>query len=276
MVSEAVKAVRLQVDLEPRLAVVTGSGLADIAERVTDATTIAYRDIPGHPVSTVEGHPGELVFGRLGETPVVIARGRCHLYEGFSPVEVTFGVRLMRALGAQVLVVTNAAGGLAPEFRAGDVMVIADHLFFPGMAGSNPLVGPNDASVGPRFPGMWNAYDPVLRAQAKQALRRARFAVHEGVYAMVAGPSFETPAEARALRALGADAVGMSTAPEVVAARHMDMRVVGFSLITNRVRLEPPSLDEGLAPDLHEEVMSVGLSAAGRLAQALEEICRAL
>lgn len=273
---EALEAVGGRSSIVPRVAIVAGSGLSGISERVQDPTTIPYGSIPGWPPSTVGGHAGELVLGHLGDTPVAVARGRCHLYEGYTAVEVTFGVRLLHALGARTLIVTNAAGGLNPEYRPGDIMVIVDHVFLPGMAGPNPLIGPNDDAIGPRFPGMWNAYDPRLQRVAEDALISAGLHHRRGVYAMVVGPSFETPAEARALRVLGADAVGMSTAPEVVVGRHRGMRVLGLSLITNRVRLEPPSLDEDGLADLHEEVTEVGVAAAGPLARAIAQVCRTL
>lgn len=270
--SLALGVVREAVRSDPRVAVVAGSGLSGLAERVSDPVVLPYGDIPGWPGSTVTGHAGQLVVGRMGGQAVAVASGRAHLYEGYTPADVTFGVRLLRDLGATTLIVTNAAGGLNPEYQGGDLMVISDHVNLPGLAGLNPLIGPNDPDVGPRFPGMLNAYDPVLREHAASDARKAGFTVHQGVYAMVTGPNYETPVEARVLRAIGGDAVGMSTAPEVIVARHAGMRVLGLSLITNRVRLEPPSSHEDTGADLHSEVTATSARAAERLGGVIESV----
>ncbi|MFN2114648.1 MAG: purine-nucleoside phosphorylase [Anaerolineae bacterium] len=274
--TDAVAVVRSSTDAVPRVAVVAGSGLSGLADGIEGPVVVPYVELPGWPASTVRGHTGQLVLGRLGGTEVAIAAGRAHLYEGYSPQEVTFGVRVMRDLGATVLIVTNAAGGLNPEYAAGDLMVIADHVFLPGLSGLNPLVGSNDSEIGPRFPSMTNAYDPALREYAARAARAEGLTVHEGVYAMVAGPSYETPAEARALRALGGDAVGMSTAPEVVVARHAGMRVLGLSLITNRVRLEPQSRAFEPEPDLHAEVIASSGKGSDRLSRVIAAVAASL
>ena len=258
----------------PRVGVIAGSGLSDLDAALEDAVRLPYDALPGWPAATVLGHAGELALGRLGGIDVAIARGRAHLYEGRSPRDVTFGTRLLRALGVETLVVTNAAGGLNDAFAPGDVMVIRDHIFWPGLAGANPLVGPNDDAVGPRFPSLLDAYDPALRRAAAGCLADAGLTVREGVYAMVAGPSFETPAEARLLRLAGADAVGMSTCPEVIVARHGGLEVVGISVITNRVPLEPPAVP--VTADLHAEVLEAGRAAAGRLAIALVALVEAI
>ena len=242
---------------------ILGSGLGGLAERVGTPTVVPYGDIPGFPTSGVEGHANRLVLGTLAGVPVVAMQGRAHLYEGYSPQEVVFPTRVMAQLGARTLIVSNAAGGLNLSFRAGDLMVIADHIFLPGLAGLNPLGGPNDDSVGPRFPNMTDAYDPALRALARELAPDLR----EGVYVMVAGPSYETPAEARWLRSLGADAVGMSTCPEVVAARHMGLRVLGMSLISNVLTGEPVS---------HEEVLATANEAAQRFCGLVERIVERL
>lgn len=263
----ALAAVAAATPRRPRIAVVAGSGLAALDAAVEEAVRLDYADLPGWPAATVLGHAGELVLGRMAGVDVAVARGRAHLYEGHSPRAVTFGVRLLRALGAETLVVTNAAGGLNPAFDPGDVMVIADHIFWPGLAGANPLVGPNDDAVGPRFPGMADAYDAALRRAARDHLTAAGLVVREGIYAMVAGPSFETPAEARLLRLAGADVVGMSTCPEVVAARHAGMAVVGVSVVTNRVALTPAAAP--VTEDLHAEVLAAGRAAAAALVEAL-------
>jgi purine-nucleoside phosphorylase len=269
-----VVAARLAGPLE--VAIVAGSGLAGLAARVREPVIIPYEEIPGWPLSTVSGHAGDLALGELGGRSVAVARGRAHLYEGYGPRQATFGVRLLRALGARVLVVTNAAGGLNPAYGVGDVMVLADHICLPGLAGLNPLAGPNDDAVGPRFPGMAEAYDAGLRRLAAAAAHQAGFQVHEGVYVMVGGPSFETPAEIRLLRQLGADAVGMSTALEVIVARHAGMHVSGLSLITNVIPPAPAAPPAAGPPDLHAEVMAAGAAAAERLARVVDAIVRGL
>lgn len=261
----------------PRVLVIAGSGLSELGARVEEGLRVPYRDIPGWPVSTVAGHAGELALGRLGDVPCAVACGRAHLYEGYSPQELVFGLRTLAELGPSVAIVTNAAGSLRQDLSPGEVMLLEDHLFLPGIAGMSPLVGPNDPAKGPRFPSMLGAYDPELRAAARAAFQAEGLSVQEGVYAMVAGPSFETPAEARMLRALGADAVGMSTAPEVVAARHLGLRVLGASLVSNRVALRWPEPDAARAvtPDgeaLHEEVKEMGAKAAPRLAAGIARL----
>lgn len=274
-IAAAADAVRAATVHAPRLAIVAGSGLAALCERLEGADQVAFADLPGWPPSTTPGHAGRLAIGLLGGVPTAVALGRAHLYEGYSPAEVAFGIGVLHRLGARTLVVTNAAGGLDPALTPGDVMVIADHLFLPGMAGASPLRGPNDPARGPRFPAMVNAYDPGLRRLAIAHAPAAGIVAREGVYAMVAGPSFETPAEARFLLAIGADAVGMSTAPEVVAARHLGMRCLGLSLITNRVALAPPSRAGGPAV-LHDEVLAQGAASAPRMAAWLEALAPAI
>jgi purine-nucleoside phosphorylase len=233
-VSEAVAAIRARVQFQPTVALILGSGLGDLASEVRDATAIPYGEIPHFARSTVAGHAGRLLLGMLADVPVVIMQGRFHFYEGYTPQVLTLPVRVMSALGAHTLLVTNAAGGINPAYRPGDFMLIADHLNLPGLAGANPLLGPNDERFGARFPPLAKAYDANLRSLAREvAATMPDLTLHEGVYAMVGGPSFETGAELRFLSAVGADAVGMSTAPEVVVARHMDMKVLGISLITN-------------------------------------------
>jgi purine-nucleoside phosphorylase len=245
---------------------VLGSGLGQLADAAEGATTIPYAAIPGMPLAAVEGHAGHLVVGRIEGVPCALLRGRAHFYEGHSMAAATFGVRLLGALGVDTLVVTNAAGGLNPAFAPGDVMVIADHIFLPGMAGFHPLRGPNDDRIGPRFPAMVGAYDAELRALALVAAGAAGVRCHTGVYAMVAGPSYETSAELRFLRLAGADAVGMSTCPEVVVARHRGLRVLGISLIAN---LALPDRPEVLT---HEQVVA----ATRRAAAGVEQIARGI
>lgn len=240
--------------VRPRVGVILGSGLGALADELERASVIPYAEVPGFPASTVVGHRGELALGRLAGQPVAVMRGRFHFYEGYSMREVTFPVRVMRALGCDTLLVTNAAGGLRPEWQVGDLMRISDQIFLPGMAGHHPLRGPNDDRLGPRFPAMVGAFDAELGSIARAVAGEAGVTLREGVYAMLTGPTFESAAELRLLRAWGADAVGMSTAPEVVVARHGGMRVLGISLITNLALPDGP-------PANHEEVLEAGEAA---------------
>lgn len=232
---EARTMIQARSDLRPAIALILGSGLGDLAAEVRDATAIPYSEIPHFAQSTVIGHAGRLLLGTLEGAPVVVMQGRFHLYEGYSPEELTLPVRVMSLLGAETLIVSNAAGGINPAFQPGDFMLIRDHIYFPGLAGVSPLRGPNDERFGERFPPLAHAYDVYLRRLARLVAETLGEGerLREGVYAMVAGPSFETSAELKFLHAIGCDAVGMSTAPEVVVARHMGMRVLGISLITN-------------------------------------------
>jgi len=233
-VAEAVASIRARVSLKPTVALILGSGLGELAAEVRDATAIPYGEIPHFARSTVVGHAGRLLIGTLADVPVVMMQGRFHFYEGYTPQVLTLPVRVMSALGAQTLLVTNAAGGINPAYRPGDFMLISDHINLPGLSGANPLLGTNDERFGERFPPLAKAYDANLRALARSvAANMSSLTLHEGIYAMVGGPSYETGAELRFLRTIGADAVGMSTAPEVVVARHMGMQVLGISLITN-------------------------------------------
>lgn len=232
-VAEAANALRGRGVATPGVALILGSGLGDLADEVVDAITVPYEDIPHFPLSTVPGHAGTLVCGTLQGTPVAAMRGRVHFYEGYSLREITFPVRVLRNLGAEVLIVTNAAGGLNETYTTGDLMVIEDHLNLMGMAGQSPLVGPEEPELGVRFLDMLDAYDPELRNVAHDAAAEAGFKLQQGVYAMVGGPSYETMAEIRFLQRGGADAVGMSTIPEVIVARHAGMRVLGVSAITD-------------------------------------------
>jgi len=234
-VMEAAAVIQARSVLKPAVGMILGSGLGDLAAEIRDATAIPYGEIPHFLRSTVVGHAGRLLLGTLEDVPVVVMQGRFHFYEGYALQAITLPVRVMRALGAQTLVVTNAAGGVNPAYRPGDFMLIRDHIYIPGLAGANPLVGPNDERLGDRFPPLARAYDAQLRALVHRVAGAwPEITLQEGVYAMVSGPSFETGAELRFLRAIGTDAVGMSTAPEVVVARHMGMRVLGLSLITNK------------------------------------------
>jgi purine-nucleoside phosphorylase len=246
---------------------VLGSGLGGFADAVEDAVEIPYAEIPEWPVSTAVGHAGTLVLGTFGGAPVAVMKGRAHLYEGVPPAKVVFGVRVLGRLGIESLVVTNACGAIDPSLQPGALVAVSDHLNFQG---ASPLVGPNDDSLGPRFPDMTDAYDPSYRARAREAADRLGIALGEGVYAAWLGPAFETPAEIRMLRTVGADLVGMSTVPEVLAARHMGIRCLALSCVTNAAAgVLPEPID-------HERVLEVGARAAGDLVALLREVIPAL
>lgn len=250
---------------EPRIVAVLGSGLGGVVDLLDDAPRIhvPYREIPNVPGASVEGHAGELVGGLVGDIPAIVLSGRVHPYEGYSQREVTLLLRAVLALGVETVVLTNAAGGLNPDYDPGDVMLIADHL---NLSGDNPLLGPNLDRFGARFPPLLDAYDPGLRAFARESADHAGIAVHEGVYVMLAGPSYETRAEMRMLRMLGGDAVGMSTAHETIVARHAGRRVIGFSLITNK------ATDDVDAGATHDEVIEMGRIGAARLVTLLGDL----
>jgi xanthosine phosphorylase len=246
--------------ITPRVGLVLGSGLGGLADAVQDAVAIPYAELPGFPVGSVAGHAGRLVLGTLAGTPVVVLQGRAHLYEGIPASDLAVPVRTVRALGAESLVLTNAAGSLRAEVRPGHLMALSDHI---NLMGANPLMGPNDDELGPRFVGLGDAYDLDLRAQLQRAADAEGVVLAEGVYLAVAGPSFETPAEIRAFRTLGADAVGMSTVPEVIVARHCGLRVAAVSAITN--------LAEGLGDEVlsHEHTLVNAAAAAQDLQRVL-------
>jgi purine-nucleoside phosphorylase len=227
---DCVFAIRKRVSLEPRVGVVLGSGLGAFADSLSDLVKIPYGDLPHMPASAVAGHEGNLCFGRVGGVPTVCMQGRVHLYEGHPVERVVQGVRVMARLGVRCVLLTNAAGGLEPSWAAGDLMVVTDHL---NLTGVSPLAGVNDDALGPRFPDMTAAYDPALRSLLRGVAESAGVPLREGVYAALLGPQYETPAEVRMVRALGAHAVGMSTVPEVIALRHMGVRVGALSCITN-------------------------------------------
>jgi purine-nucleoside phosphorylase len=257
---DCVFAIRKRVALEPRVGVVLGSGLGPFADSLEELVKIPYRDLPHMPASSVLGHPGNLCFGRWHGVPVVCMQGRVHLYEGHPIETVVQGVRTMARMGVGSVLLTNAAGGLDPSMYAGDLMVITDHL---NLTGISPLAGPNDDALGSRFPDMTAAYDPALREMLGDAAREAGIVVREGVYAGLLGPSYETPAEVRMVRMLGADAVGMSTVHEVIALRHMGVRVAALSCITN--------LAAGIAPGPldHTEVEATARARRGDLLNLL-------
>ena len=231
--TEAANFIRSRTQHAPTVGLILGSGLSPLADAVTDADVIPYEEIPHFPIPHVEGHVGRLLVGRLEGRDVLVMQGRAHYYEGYSMQRLTLPVRVMHTLGVETLIVTNAAGGLNPRFHTGDLMLITDHINLVGMAGLNPLRGPNDPDLGPRFPDMSQAYDPALRALALRVAERLDLPLWQGVYICLAGPTFETPADLRFLRLIGADAVGMSTVPEVIAAVHAGMKVIGISCITN-------------------------------------------
>ena len=268
----AADVVRSRSAIAPTVGLVLGSGLGPLADAITDAVAIPYADIPGWPQSTVHGHRGELVVGRLEGQSVVAQRGRAHFYEGYGAQQVTFPIRVMRALGVNTLILTNAAGGLNPAYQVGDLMLLNDHINLIGMGGNNPLVGPNDDTLGPRFVGMTQTYDRVLRQLAVEVARGAGVTLHEGVYVCLSGPTFETAAEVRMLRGMGADAVGMSTVHEVLVARHGGMRVMAFSGITN-VAID--TLDT-TADANHEEVLEAGQLLVPRLTTVLRGVLKTL
>ena len=269
-IDEAAAEILRNTTVRPLIGIELGSGLSAFADAIVKASSIPTADVPHWPVSTVQGHKGRLVLGEIEGQPVIALQGRSHFYEGYSMSQLALPVRVMRKLGVETLILTNAAGGLNPSFQAGDLMVIRDHLNFPGLAGHNPLFGPNDDSLGPRFPDMTTAYDPELRAAAHRSAQAAGFEMREGVYAYVGGPSFETPAELRFLQIAGADAVGMSTAPSTVVARHMGMKVLGISTISNMALPDPvPGLMQ-----THEEVLEAGRLAVPRLVEVIRGVLR--
>lgn len=262
-VEAAVARVRAETDLEPRIGVVLGSGLGGLADALDGRFEIPYGEIPGWPTSTAVGHAGVLVLGELDGVPIVIMRGRAHLYEGVGADRAVFGIRVLGRLGVGTLVVTNAAGGINEAYRPGLLVLISDHV---NLQGTSPLVGPNDEELGPRFPDMSGAYDPELRRLARDAAGRLAIELGEGVYAAWLGPQFETPAEIRLMRAVGADLAGMSTVPEVIAARHMGIRCLGISVVTNMAAgVLPEKID-------HSAVLEVGARAAGSLTALLREL----
>lgn len=271
-VDAAATAVCSRTTHAPTIGLILGSGLSRLADAAQNADVITADEIPHWPVSTAPGHTGRLVIGTLEDKPVLIQQGRVHFYEGYSPQQLTFPVRVMHALGINTLIVTNAAGGMNAAYRPGDLMLIKNHINFPGMAGHNPLRGPNDERIGPRFPDMIEPYDRVLRELAHGVAAAQGFSLREGIYAYVAGPSYETPAELHMLRMVGGDAVGMSTVPSVVVARHAGIRVLGISTITNMAVPDP-------APGTvltHEEVLEVGREVIPRLTALIHGVLRQL
>jgi purine-nucleoside phosphorylase len=261
--SAASEFIQSRLTVSPRVAVVLGSGLGAFAETLSDVVVIPYEQIPGWPRSTAVGHAGQVVVGLLDGLPVAALSGRAHLYEGYTAQQAAYGVRSLGALGVQSFVLTNAAGGVNPAFGPGQLVVISDHI---NLLGENPLTGPNDDSLGPRFPDMSEAYSREYRRIAREAGKAMGLDLHEGVYAALPGPSYETPAEIRYLRAIGADLVGMSTVPETIAANHMGLQVLGISCVTN---LAAGVTDQKLD---HKEVLEVGARVKDSMISLLRRV----
>ncbi len=267
MIADAVRAVQARTRLVPEVAIILGTGLGALAEEIAVDTRIPYADIPGFPLSTVESHAGQLLVGTLAGHRVAAMQGRFHRYEGYSVQQIAFPVRVLKQLGARTLVVSNACGGMHPLWRPGDLMLIADHI---NLLGDNPLVGPNDDALGPRFPDMSEPYDAGLRGLARQVALKQGITLREGVYVAVTGPNLETRAEYRMLRALGADVVGMSTVPEVITAVHMGLKVLGVSIITDQC------LPDALAPASVEQIIAVARTAEPRLGALIRGVLERL
>ncbi len=259
--------IRRKSHIVPHIALILGSGLGVLADEVRDAISVGYDEIPNIPRSTAPGHAGKLVLGTLEGTRVAVLSGRPHLYEGYTAAEIAFPVRVMRSLGAEIVLITNAAGGINREYRAGDLMLITDHI---NLTGQNPLIGPHQPDIGPRFPDMSNAYSPALRDVALRTAERSGVPLQEGVYLGLTGPNFETPAEIRMARTLGADAVGMSTVLEVIAAIHCGLQVLGISCITN---MAAGVLSQTIS---EREVFQTAEQTLPRFAQLLHQLVREL
>jgi purine-nucleoside phosphorylase len=269
-IDEAAQAVKAQINIQPVVGIILGSGLNGLADSVHEAVRIPYSDVPHFPVSTVHGHVGRFVIGELEGKPAIIMQGRIHYYEGYSMGQITLPVRVMQRMGVHSLIVTNAAGGVHPDFTPGDVMLITDQLNLMGMSGLNPLMGPNLDEIGPRFPDMSQPYDREYCDLARKAAAENGITLREGVYAGLSGPSFESPADLRFLRLAGADAVGMSTVPEVIVARHGEMRVLGMSGISNKANLD------GSTVTTHEEVIEAGKIITPKIEAITRGVLRSL
>jgi purine-nucleoside phosphorylase len=270
VIDKAADFIKHQIAIEPRVGMILGSGLGTLADSVEGAVRIAAQDVPGWPKSTVEGHAGRLIIGHLVGQPVFVMQGRSHYYEGYSMAQIGVPVRVMQRLGIEILVVTNAAGAVNPNFEPGDLMLITDHINLLGMAGLTPLRGPNLSEFGPRFPDMGQPYDRKLMDLARDAAKEAGLELREGVYICLAGPSFESPADLRFLRTIGVDAVGMSTVPEVIVARHGNTRVLGISGISNKANLD------GSTITTHEEVLEAGRIIAPKILELIKGMLRRL
>jgi purine-nucleoside phosphorylase len=266
-IDEAVKLIRTKTISSPKVGIILGTGLGGLAQEIEKEVVIDYQDIPHFPVSTVESHRGELIFGKLAGKSVVAMQGRFHFYEGYTMKQITFPVRVMKFLGVETVLISNAAGALNPLFQRGDIMLMVDHI---NLLGDNPLIGPNDDTLGPRFPDMSEPYSKELIALAEQAALDLKIRVQEGVYVAMQGPNLETRAEYRFLRTIGADAVGMSTVPEDIVAIHMSMRVFGVSIITDEC------FPDALKPITLEEVIGVANKAEPKMTAIMKELVRRL
>lgn len=269
-IDETVQTIRKQISIQPVVGIILGTGINDLADSVQQAVHIAYGDLPNFPVSTVFGHVGRFVIGELEGKPVLVMQGRIHYYEGYTMRQITLPVRVMQRLGIPSMIVTNAAGGVHPDFIPGDVMLITDQLNLMGMSGLNPLMGPNLDEIGPRFPDMSQPYDREYCELARKTAKEKKITLREGIYAGLSGPSFESPADLRFLRLAGADAVGMSTVPEVIVARHGNMRVLGLSGISNKANLD------GSTITTHEEVMEAGKVITPKIEKIIRGVLREL
>lgn len=269
-IDQAAEAVRARIERLPSIGMILGSGLGSLANAVERSVHIPYPEIPGWPVSTVQGHQGRLVIGELERQTVLVMQGRAHYYEGYSMAQVGLPVRVMQRLGIGTVIITNAAGSVNPDFSPGELMLITDHINMMGMAGLSALRGPNLDELGPRFPDMSQVYDRQLGKLARQSAAEAGIQLREGVYVCLAGPSFETPADLRFLRMVGADAVGMSTVPEATVARHAGQRVLGISGISNKANLDGDTLTT------HEEVLAAGDLIVPRLTALIRGILKRL
>jgi purine-nucleoside phosphorylase len=269
-IDEAADAIRRRTSFRPRVGLILGSGLNGLADSVQKADIIPYGELPNWPVSTVQGHAGRLVIGELEGQTALVMQGRIHFYEGYSMSQITLPVRVMLRLGLEMMFVTNAAGGVNPDFAPGDVMLITDNLNLIGMMGGNPLMGPNIDELGPRFPDMSQAYDRKLMELARQVASKENIPLREGIYCALSGPSFEGPADLRFLRGIGTDAVGMSTVPEVIVARHGGMRVMGLSGISNKANLD------GSTATTHEEVIEAGKVITPKIEKIIRGVLRSL
>jgi purine-nucleoside phosphorylase len=269
-IDQAADFIREHTSYRPRVGMILGSGLNALADSVANPTVIPYGEIPNWPVSTVHGHAGRLVIGELEGQTVFVMQGRIHYYEGYSMSQITLPVRVMLRLGLEMMFVTNAAGGVNPDFVPGDVMLITDHLNLIGMTGANPLMGPNIDELGPRFPDMSQAYDRQLMDLARQVASKEGITLREGIYCALSGPSFEGPADLRFLRLAGTDAVGMSTVPEVIVARHGGLRVMGLSGISNKANLD------GSTVTTHEEVIEAGKLITPKMEKIIRGVLDAL
>jgi purine-nucleoside phosphorylase len=262
--------IRESTELRPKVGMILGSGLGSLADSLESSTSLATDELPGWPISTVEGHAGRLVIGVLEGMPVCVLQGRVHYYEGYSIARIGLPIRVLQRLGAELLIATNAAGGVNPAFEPGDVMLINDHINLIGMAGLSPLRGPNLQEFGPRFPDMSQAYDRQLQTLARQVAAQEGIVLREGVYICLGGPAFETPADLRFLQLIGVDAVGMSTVPEIIVARHGGMRTLGFSGISNKVSLDGEKLTT------HQEVLEAGRRVGPKLERLIRGVLRRL